>query len=417
MLTELLSLARETGVDLIGEPRLVRLNPNIPFKTRGNAALSARFARGSGDRRCIGEIRGEPVWAYRNGQRLPHGVAEAFRESAWTRVLAGARSEEGTDPALVVTDRRLPADLYWKAVREVVSVDSTRRTLREVGAWWRTRTSERGLVGAAAAIAWAGHHPTWEVTTYRLPERWGEPRKVDGGSVRRAARHFPGLFLCEDPRTRRLLVAPHTPCPVLFGLRGTDAAALLAARREVRSEPVERWVLFRTNQGTGDHLKSRVVRDVGPYLSARITATVARPPENLVGGHMRLEVVDRERVPLECLAFEPTKTLPQVVRGLATGDRVIVWGGRGHDPAFRLEGIRLVRLVARVGRPKGPRCMRCDRRARSLGRARGYRCPTCRRRWPPESAVSPRVAPRFPVGEYHPTPSARRHLHPRGPEP
>jgi tRNA(Ile2)-agmatinylcytidine synthase len=417
VLTELLSLARESSIDLIGEPRLVRLNPNIPWKTRGNAALSARFGRGRGRRWRVGEVAGKPVWAYRSGRPLSPSTEQGFREAAWTRVLAGARSEKGTDPALVVTNRRLPADVYWRAVREVVPVMATLRVLEQVGAWWRTRTSERGLVGAAAAIAWAGHHPSWEVTTYRPPQRWGEPRQVDATSVRRAARRFPELFLCDDPRTRRILVAPHSPCPILFGLRGTDAASLLAARREVRSEPVERWVLFRTNQGSGDHLKRRSVRELGPYLSAQIDTTVARTPESLAGGHVRLEVTDREGAPLHCLAFEPTKTLPRVVRSLVAGDRVVVWGGRGHDPTFRLEGIRLVRLAPRFGPPKAPTCTGCGRRARSLGTARGYRCPACHRRWPPEAVVLPRTAPRFPLGEYHPTPSARRHLHPRGPEP
>lgn len=417
MLTEILSLAREFGVDLIGEPRLVRLNPNIPFKTRGNAALSARFGRGIGGRRRVGEVRGEPLWAYSKGYRLSPPEAESFREHAWARVLGSARSEEGTDPALVVAERPLPPELYWRAVREVVSVDSTRRLLRSAGAWWRSERSERGLVGAAAAIAWPGLHPTWELTSYRLPERWAEPRVVDRESVRRVAGRFPSLFLSTDPRTRRLLVAPHTPCPILFGLRGTERASLLSARREVRSEPVERWVLFRTNQGTGDHLAPRAVRELGPYLPARIDATVARPPETLPGGHARLEVVDREGTPLRCLAFEPTKTLPRVVQGLVTGDRVTLWGGCGRDPTFRLEGIRLVRLVPRFGRPRNPTCTRCGERTRSLGRARGYRCPTCRRRWPPEAALPTRLLPRFPVGEYHPTPSARRHLHPRGPEP
>jgi len=417
VLTELLSVARESGIDLIGEPRLVRLNPNIPWKTRGNAALSAHFGRGQGPRQRVGEVADAPVWAYRSGRPLPSASGRAFREAAWTRVLAGARSEEGTDPDLVATDRRLPAELYWRAVREVVPVAATRRTLERAGAWWRTRTSERGLVGAAAAVAWSGHHPTWEVTAYRQPSRWGEPRQVDATSVRRAAGRFPGLFLSDDPRTRRLLVAPHSPCPILYGLRGTDPASLLGAAREVRSEPVDRWVLFRTNQGSGDHLKRRPVRDVGPYRSAVIDSTVVRAPESLAGGHVRLQVVDREGDSLDCLAFEPTKTLPPVVRSLVDGDRVTVWGGRGRDATFRLEGIRLVHLVPRFDPPKGPRCDSCGRHARSLGTARGYRCPTCHRRWPPEAAVLARRAPRFPLGEYHPTPSARRHLHPRGPEP
>src|SRR3989304_1119474 len=34
--------------DLIGFPRLVRLNPNIPWKTRGNGAICLRLGQGPG---------------------------------------------------------------------------------------------------------------------------------------------------------------------------------------------------------------------------------------------------------------------------------------------------------------------------------------------------------------------------------
>ena len=34
--------------DLIGHPRLVRLNPNVPWKTRGNGAVSFTFGKGIG---------------------------------------------------------------------------------------------------------------------------------------------------------------------------------------------------------------------------------------------------------------------------------------------------------------------------------------------------------------------------------
>ena len=69
LLTELLREARREGIDLIGEPRLVRLNPNIPWKTRGNAALAARFGRGAGRRTKVAEIEGRPVFWYRPGRR------------------------------------------------------------------------------------------------------------------------------------------------------------------------------------------------------------------------------------------------------------------------------------------------------------------------------------------------------------
>ena len=417
VLTELLALAREERVDLIGEPRLVRLNPNIPWKTRGNAALSARFGSGEGPRRRLGEIDGRPVWSYDRGRPIPPGDSEGFRAAAWERVLAGSRlGEPGTDPAIVVTDRRLPAALYWRAVREVVPVNEVRALLDSRGVWWRTRGSERGLVGASASIAWPGHHPTWELSSYRERGRIGRSRRIDAESVRSAARRYPDLFLCHDARTRRLLVAPHTACPVLYGLRSTRPEPLFRARRTVRSEPVDRWVVFRTNQGTGDHLASRPAHALGPYMAARVRATVVSGPKVLPGGHVRLSLVGEDGVAFSCLAFEPTKTLPKVAAGLAPGDRLEVWGSRGDDPTFRLEGIRIVRLVPRVGPPRPPDCEECGRPTRSLGTGRGYRCPSCRRRFPPERAVRDRTAPRYPPGEYHPTPSARRHLAPRGPE-
>ncbi|MGI0156048.1 MAG: hypothetical protein ACREDE_07970, partial [Thermoplasmata archaeon] len=64
-----------------------------------------------------------------------------------------------------------------------------------------------------------------------------------------------------------------------------------------------------------------------------------------------------------------------------------------------------------------PACSLCRRSTDSLGHLRGYRCPTCHRRWPPEAASVAKVPGELAVGVYHPTPSARRHLAPRGPEP
>lgn len=417
VLTEILALARDRGVDLLGEPRLVRLNPNIPWKTRGNAALSAHFGRGLGPRTCIGSISQEPVWSFRAGHPLPSGEEAEFREAAWARILDRARGEKGTDPAAVVSRRRLPSQLYWRAVQDVVPVASVLPILEASGAWWRVRGDPRGLVGASASIAWAGNHATWELTAYRFPDRWGTARDVDAESVRAAARRHPELFLCHDPRTRRLLVAPHTPCPILFGVRATDPNVLLAARGEIRSEPIERWVLFRTNQASGDHLRPRRVREIAPYTSARLWGRVLGAPVGLPGGHVRISVLDSEGAPCDCLAFEPSKTLPRIVRALVPGDRVSIAGSRAEDTTFRLEVVRLAHPAPRFGPPRGPLCPECGRRAKSMGRTRGYRCPSCRRRWPPEAAVRIRRAPPPYPREYHPTPSARRHLHPLAPEP
>ncbi|MCI4325185.1 MAG: DUF1743 domain-containing protein [Thermoplasmata archaeon] len=415
VLTELVALGRSQGLDVLGEPRLVRLNPNVPWKTRGNAALSVGLGHGHGPARTIGNIGGRPVRAYRRGRPPTASERERFCEAAWTLVLRLSQDAAQTDPALVVTERPLPPALYERAVGALCAPADVAHTLRRAGAWWRTSRSDRGLVGAAAAAAWPGRRRTWEVISYRAPNASG-PRHVDPESVRAAARREPSLFLCDDPATRRLLVAPHTPCPILFGLRSTNPEGALRARKWIHSEPVDRWLLFQTNQGTGDHLRYGAGGPGGPYLPARFRAVVANSPTSLRGGHVELPLrVGKEIV--DCRVFEPTKTLPRVARSLRAGDTVEVSGGTGEDPTFRVEGIRVLALVPRTLPGPPPRCGPCGRRARSMGSARGFRCPGCHRRWPPES-TRPRSAPaEFGRGTYHPTPSARRHLAPLGPEP
>src|SRR2546427_12382734 len=66
--------------DLIGYPRLVRLNPNIPWKTRGNGAVCLRFGEGVGPPSVVGSIAGRPIRAYARGwtSSEPASVADRF---------------------------------------------------------------------------------------------------------------------------------------------------------------------------------------------------------------------------------------------------------------------------------------------------------------------------------------------------
>ena len=58
--------------DLIGNPRLVRLNPAVPWKTRGNGSLILRFGKGAGERHLIGKIDGKDLYCYEESVDVPY---------------------------------------------------------------------------------------------------------------------------------------------------------------------------------------------------------------------------------------------------------------------------------------------------------------------------------------------------------
>src|SRR2546428_4142422 len=68
--------------DLIGYPRLVPLNPNIPWKTRGNGAICLCVGRGGGNAIVGGSIDGHSVRGYHPGATGPEPDRLAERASA-----------------------------------------------------------------------------------------------------------------------------------------------------------------------------------------------------------------------------------------------------------------------------------------------------------------------------------------------
>ena len=50
--------------DLVDYPRLVRLNPNVPWKTRGNGAVALTLGKGIGSKKLIGELDGKQFFIF-----------------------------------------------------------------------------------------------------------------------------------------------------------------------------------------------------------------------------------------------------------------------------------------------------------------------------------------------------------------
>jgi tRNA(Ile2)-agmatinylcytidine synthase len=159
-------------------------------------------------------------------------------------------------------------------------------------------------------------------------------------------RRFPSTFNNYDAANRHVVIAPRSPCPVLCGIRGDDPRDLPDALASVRTEPVDRWLLFETNQGTDDHLVPANGRELVPRTSVAVEGSVAGTPGTLAGGHVvfALERARGERI--DCTAYEPSKQLRRVVRALRRGDRVRVSGAvRDRPRTINVEKLAVLALA------------------------------------------------------------------------
>ena len=403
------------GYDLIGYPRLVRLNPNIPWKTRGNGAVCVGVGRGVGIPFPVGSIDGRTVHAYPRSRDdpQPEDVLDpvAAVVERWSDTAA-----EGTDPGLVVLRKKPSPALYWRTVRRIVSKSEALAAMRGLGCS-REWKSGRGVIGAAAACSWRPHDRTWEILAYRERGRWGTPRWVEAASVRRMDRRYPSTFNNYDYESDRVVIAPRTPCPVLFGVRGNNPSDLLRGRTILRCERPSRWLLFLTNQGTDDHAGPGPTD--APYTAGRFAGQVSSAPRTLRGGHVVFLLGSRE-----VTAYEPSKAFRDRVRALVPGDAIEVVGSvRASPRTINLEKFRVLRLVSVWKKIANPPCHACGRRMKSQGREAAFRCRRCGREAPRDRAVVVAIPRLLAPGWYEPPPGSRRHLstplarmvEPRGP--
>ncbi len=394
---------------LLGYPRLVRLNPNIPWKTRGNGALALTIGGSSASAFTVGEISGHPVLAsFREGEEQHDRHAVAQKASGVINALSEL-DDEGTNPGLVVCASRPPSSFYWRAVRYIVGKEEAEEGCREVDAFVAGWKNGRGIIGATAAVAWRPVRRTFEVITYREREMWGRTRHVNEEDASMLSVRFPSTFNNYDVETRHMCISPSSPCPVLFGIRGGDPAVLPDAMRSVHSERIERWLIFESNQGTDDHIMT-LSQKPEQFCSYFASGQVSTTPRTIAGGHVFFELTSGANT-ITCAVFEETKNLRNVVRKLAPGDTVTVWGAYKAGPngeALNLEKIRILGLVKRFAKVGNPSCGTCGRRMDSIGRGKGYRCRECGTR--ARDANFEERPCGISAGIYSTTTSSRRHL-------
>jgi len=388
---------QKLGVNFKDYPNLIRLNPNVPWKTRGNGALCIRI-------------------------QYNENVEEKIKETAISAVEEHADLEfRGTDPGIVFFKKaKIPKEvkIFAKnAITGIVTLKEALKLLKKFEAEAVGFKKGRGIIGSLAAVGETlqGDH-TYEILVYRVPENYGLKREVDHASIFKMDRvTAPYTFNNVDLEKRRVIITPRGPDPILFGIRGETPEIVKNAFEIVKPlEPVERWVIFRTNQGTDAHLKLvEKLSQIKPYNPVIVRGIVSTNPKIIPLRHVVFSIKD-ESGQVDCAAYEPTGALRKIARKLIVEDYVEVYGGvrkpsKNNPLTINLEKIRLLKLAPKIAY-QNPICPKCGKRLKSMGKNKGFRCDKCGSRYPNLGKVEVKSKREIREGLYITSTRSQRHL-------
>ncbi|MFX0202590.1 MAG: DUF1743 domain-containing protein [Candidatus Hodarchaeota archaeon] len=390
-------LQKMQNLQFIDYPNLIRLNPNIPWKTRGNGALCIRIKHHDFLEDLIMETVIELV--------------EKIADLSW----------EGTDPGIVFfKTAKIPREIQVfskNAVTGVVRLKTALQLLKKFGVEAFGFKKGRGIIGSLAAIGETlqSDH-TYELIAYRLPKNYGSRRLVDSASIfemDRVTDH--STFNNVDYDKKRVIITPRGPDPILFGIRGEHPDILKRAFNMVTVlEPVERWLIFRSNQGTDAHLKQYFkLSEIQAHHPVIVRGTVVTSPKIVPKRHVIFSIAD-ESGRVDCAAYEPTGSLRHIARKLIRGDCLDVFGGvrassESHPLTINLEKIHILHLAPKIVQ-QNPNCPKCQKRLKSMGQNQGFRCKHCGLRHRDLRKNEVAVKRSLRKGLYITSPRSQRHL-------
>ncbi len=370
-------------------PSLVRLWPFARRRTRGNAAVAVEITCNSESSRLTLCARLDELW---NEIVVPdferNGTAITSEHSE--------REQSDASPAMLWSPTRPDKEWYWRCVKGEVELADCEAVIPPGSRLWQC-AGGHGLIGALAAVSWLGEHDhTWEVTCYRIDENISIKRRIPESRCVILDEKFPETILNRDPTISKSLIAPRTPCPVLFGVRAEDGDAAIGAAKWIFEsadcEPISGWQLWKTNQATDDHITT---------ISKSI---VTSPVSVKKHGHAAFTT----DCGTDIVAFSQGGEVNRMAQSLRQGDEIEYSGLCAPDGSTHVEKMRLMSYSDK--RRRRPLC-NCGKRMKSMGNGQGIRCPACGERRPKSWDDELAIESPFTLGQWvEPSASNRRHL-------
>ena len=382
------------SVDFLDYPNLIRLNPNIPYRTRGNGSVVLRFK-------------------VNDKETIKEKIIKIFTNYY-------ERNYANTNPGLVFVENRIPEEIRKfsrKALEEVIPIELAKKLIEKLKLEYYGYGKMRGLIGATAGIGnlLRGDY-TYELLTYRDVKEHKRTRNIDFNSVKKMDEKYRDyVFSNIDYETNTLLIAPHGPDPVVYGIRGEIPDILIEEMKQIRvSPPIDSWIIFRTNQATGEHLKAiKPISFIRPYRTHIVEGYVLTHPKMMEGGHVNFVIGDHTGR-IECMAYEPSGNFRKNVLALRKHDYVRAYGGikpasNKHPLTLNIERLDILRLHEEA-KFLNPICPKCGKRMKSAGKNKGYKCKKCGYRSKEVKPMKIIIDRKIKQGVYIPPPRAQRHL-------
>ncbi|MFB5605421.1 MAG: DUF1743 domain-containing protein [Nitrosarchaeum sp.] len=356
---KIVDILKKQDIEFLDFPKLIRFNPNIPWKTRGNGAVSLRIKT-----------------------KYPSKIKNQIKNL----VEKYSDIKNGANPGLVFYESEEIPKQFTKfsklALWQLINRNHAKKFATQNNIEFFYQGNGQGLVGAIGAIGYDFKDHTLELLSYRKTSKFGKKRKLSTESVKiMQDKTLPYTFNSFDNKKDRVLITPHGPDPVFYGVRGENMDALLYATKILKpSEKLAGYMIFKSNQGTGDHLKNELnPTNMKPYASGKITGIISDEPKIVKGGHVFFTIVSNG-YELRCAVYKPTE-MSSVALGLIKGDEVCVGGGirkasKNHPRILNLEFINVIKLKKNFI-TSNPTCKKCNKKMKSKGRGQGYRCIKC----------------------------------------
>ena len=385
-------------VKFLDYPRLIRNNPNIPWKTRGNGAIGLSL-------------------------KVEEDAVESIVERTINTLNEMYEKDEDTNPGLVIIKGEVPQELKQfarKALTEVISIATAKDFAEEFCFKYYTIGNGRGLIGGIAAIGNTLQPEledfTYELLTYRMPQNIKKKRVIDYESLAQADKKYsPQVFNNIDEESKKSIIAPAGPDPVLYGIRGEEPTVLLEMMKEIKAmESINSYCVFRTNQGTDQHFKY-ANSDVVNFNVFKGEIKVLEKPKIISGGHVIFQgkLVNNESS-VDIAAFEPSKAFRDIIKNLLPEDRIMAFGGVKYKEKFQRFTIQLekceILFIADHFKEESPFCPTCNNRMISNGFNKGHKCRKCGYKDRELTKVRTLIDRKLSKGLFIPPAQAQRHL-------